>query len=72
MQNFNCGTISAEEGVGTALKEKRDAFLNQAVIASVDDFDAVYDSGMADYLASGGQDIIDERSAALVKYYGEE
>jgi len=72
VQNFNCGTISSEEGVGTALKEKRDAFLNQSVIASVEDFDSVYDSGMEDYLASGGQAIIDERAAALVKYYGEE
>ncbi len=70
--NFNCGTISAEEGVGTALKEKRDAFLNQAVTAAADQFDTVYDGGMADYLASGGQAIIDERTAALEKFYGKE
>ncbi len=68
---YNVGPIKAEEGVGTALKEKRDAFLNQAVIATVDQFDAVYDSGMEDYLASGGQAIIDERTEAFAKYYTE-
>ena len=68
--HFNVGAISAEEGVGTSLTEKRDTFLCQAVVASEADFDAIYDAGMADYLASGGQDIIDERAekiAALAK-----
>lgn len=64
-KNFNVGEIKAEEGLGPALKEKRDAFLNQAVVASVENFDAIYDAGMADYLASGGQAIIDER---MIKY----
>ncbi len=58
------GQIAAEEGVGPALKEKRDAMLDQAVAASVEDFDKIFDEGMADYLASGGQAIIDERTAA--------
>ena len=31
--------------------------------------DAVYDSGLEDYLASGGQAIIDERLAAYEKYF---
>ena len=68
--HFNVGAIAAEEGVGTSLTEKRDTFLCQAVVASEAEFDAVYDAGMADYLASGGQDIIDERAekvAALGK-----
>ena len=68
--HFNVGAISAEEGVGTSLTEKRDTFLCQAVVAAEADFDAVYDAGMEDYLASGGQDIIDERAekiAALAK-----
>jgi putative aldouronate transport system substrate-binding protein len=37
----------------------------------VDQFDAVYDAGMADYLASGGQAIIDERAEKLLAVYGE-
>lgn len=71
VQHYNVGTIKSEEGVGTALKEKRDAFLDQAVIAAADQFDAVFDSGMEDYLASGGQAIIDERTEAFPNYYTE-
>ena len=69
-ETFHCGAISAEEGVGTALTDKRDTFLCQAVVASVENFDAKYDAGLEDYLASGGQDIIDERAEKLEHYYG--
>ena len=71
-KNANVGEIKAEDGQGQALKEKRDNFLNKAVVASVDKFDSVYDSGMKDYLGSGGQAIIDERTAAWEKYFGNE
>ncbi len=70
-KNYGLGEIKAEEGMATTLKEKRDAFLNQAVIAPVDQFDAVYDAGMADYLASGGQAIIDERAAKYDAVYAQ-
>ncbi len=63
--HFNVGAIEAEDGVGSALTEKRDAFLCKAVVASPDQFDAIYDAGMADYLSSGGQDIIDERAEKI-------
>ena len=66
----SCGAISAEEDVGTSLNSKRDAMLTQAVVAPVDQFDSVYDKGMADYLASGGQNIIDERREKLEAIYG--
>lgn len=69
-KNANVGEIKAENGQGQALKEKRDNFLNRAVVAPVDKFDAEYDAGMKDYLNSGGQAIIDERAAAWEKYYG--
>ncbi len=71
-KNAKAGAIAAEEGQGEALKAKRDAFLDQAVVAPVDKFDSVYDSGMKDYLNSGGQAIIDERKAAWEKLYGSE
>lgn len=67
--HFNVGEIKAEEGLSTAMKEKRDALLAQAITASPDQFDAVYDSGMQDYMNSGGQAIMDERLAAYEKYY---
>lgn len=71
-KNVNVGEIKAEDGQGQALKEKRDTILNKAVVAPVDKFDEVFDSGMKDYLNSGGQAIIDERTAAWEKTFGTE
>ncbi|MDR0272142.1 MAG: hypothetical protein LBI27_02340 [Clostridiales bacterium] len=45
--------------------------LNRAINASVADFDSVFDTGMAEYLAAGGQAIIDERAAAWAELYGD-
>ena len=70
-KKYSVGDIVAETDVGTSLTAKRDALLTQAVSASVDQFDAVYDAGMDDYLASGGQAIIDERAEKLLAVYGE-
>ena len=66
--NHAYGIIAAEEGMDNALKEKRDAILTQSVVAPVDQFDAIFDAGMEDYLLSGGQAIIDERAAAWDKF----
>jgi len=68
-KNFAVGRIEAEDGMNTSLPNKRDTFLTQSVVAPADQFDAVYDAGMDDYLSSGGQAIIDERQAAYEKYY---
>ena len=70
-KKYSVGDIVAETDVGTSLTAKRDAMLTQAVSASVDQFDAVFDAGMDDYLASGGQAIIDERAEKLLAVYGE-
>jgi len=70
-KNANVGEIAAESGMGPALSEKRDVVLNQAVVAPVDRFDKVFDDGMADYLRSGGQAIIDERKAKWEEFYGD-
>jgi putative aldouronate transport system substrate-binding protein len=70
-QNVNVGTIVAEEGAGPALSTKRDALLDQAVVAAPDKFDEVFDSGLADYLSSGGQAIIDERLAKWETVFGD-
>ncbi|MCL2499169.1 MAG: hypothetical protein FWE90_02410 [Defluviitaleaceae bacterium] len=45
--------------------------LNRAVVASVAEFDAVFDAGMNEYLAAGGQQIIDARRAAWLAVYGD-
>ena len=70
-KNVNVGAISAEEGMGPALSEKRDVVFDTAVSASVDDFDAVWDAGMDDYLSSGGQAIIDERTEKWNATFGD-
>ena len=64
------GTIEAETEVGTSLTSKRDELLTKAVTASVDEFDSVYDSYMADYMNMGGEDIINERIEKLAEFYG--
>ena len=57
------GDIQAETE-GTDLDGKRDQAYDKAVVASEADFDSVWDQGMEEYLAAGGQAIIDERAAA--------
>jgi len=68
---YNFGTIESETGMGPVLDEKRNVLYSVAITASVEDFDAVYDAAMADYLASGGQAIIDERAAKMAEALGE-
>lgn len=63
--HFNVGAIATEEGIGTSLSEKRDAFLCKAIVAAPEQFDTIFDAGMADYLSSGGQDIINERAEKI-------
>ncbi|MCL2364898.1 MAG: hypothetical protein FWC71_09585 [Defluviitaleaceae bacterium] len=45
--------------------------LNQAVRAAEGEFDTVWNDGMRDYLAMGGQAIIDGRRAAWLEVYGD-
>jgi putative aldouronate transport system substrate-binding protein len=70
-KNVKVGEIISEKGLGTSLTDKRNALLDQAVVAAVDKFDEVYDAGLNDYLSSGGQAIIDERKAAWERIYGD-
>jgi len=70
-KNVKVGAINAETGMGPALSAKRDTIYDQAVVASTDKFDEVFDSGLADYLSSGGQAIMDERAAAWLKTFGD-
>ncbi|MBO5055614.1 MAG: extracellular solute-binding protein [Lachnospiraceae bacterium] len=70
-KNVNVGAIASEEGMGTALSSKRDIILDTAVTASVDSFEQIWDDGMADYLSSGGQAIMDERAEKWNATYGD-
>ena len=69
-KNVNVGAIAAEEGVGDTLSSKRDIVYDNAVVASEADFDKVWDAGIADYLAAGGQAIIDERTQKWEEFFG--
>lgn len=71
-KNYKTAPILAEDGMGEALNSKRDVLLDTSVSAKVEDFDATWDAGMADYLASGGQAIMDERAAAWDAVYSSE
>lgn len=70
-QNVQVGQIRAEEGMGPALSDKRDVLLDKSVVASVEDFDSVFDAGYNDYLSSGGDAIIKERKAAWEAAFGD-
>ena len=69
--NINLGAIEAAEGITTVLADKRDVILNVSINAAVEDFDSVWDAGMEDYMASGGQAILDERMAKWEAAFGE-
>ena len=71
IKNVNVGNIDAETGVGDTLSSKRDQVFDQAVVAPVDKFDEVWDEFLEDYLSSGGQDIIDERTEKWEQFFGD-
>ncbi|MCR5427081.1 MAG: extracellular solute-binding protein [Lachnospiraceae bacterium] len=68
----NVGTIEAEAGLGNALSGKRDILLDNAVVAPVDQFDAVWDAAMEDYMSSGGKQIRDEREEKWNATFGDQ
>jgi putative aldouronate transport system substrate-binding protein len=56
--------VTTRDGIyGQTLRDKADALLSQSIIARPQDFDRVWDDGMRDYLASGAQEIMDERAS---------
>ena len=71
IKNVNVGAIEAEAGIGDTLSSKRDQVFDQAVVAPVDKFDEVWDEFLEDYLSSGGQDIIDERTEKWEQFFGD-
>ena len=70
-KNVNVGAIAAEECVGDTLSQLRDTVYDKAVVASVADFDKVWDAELKNYLSSGGQAIIDERTAKWKEFFGD-
>jgi len=57
-------SLTTKDGIfGQTLRDKGDALIAQAVTARTQDFDRIWDAGMRDYLASGGQEVMDERAS---------
>ncbi|MDR0248650.1 MAG: sugar ABC transporter substrate-binding protein [Oscillospiraceae bacterium] len=56
------GAVTAESGMGTLLKDKRDSFLTNAIATSVANFDKVYDDGYEEWMLAGVRAIIEERT----------
>ena len=65
-----CFLIAKTNNPRAAITPPTTAVADKAVAAAEADFDKVWDSGMADYLAAGGQDIIDERLEKWTAAYG--
>jgi ABC-type sugar transport system, periplasmic component len=56
--------IEAEAKYGSSLSDKFQEFIVKATIVKPANFESTYESMMKDYMASGGQAILDERTAA--------
>jgi len=69
-KNVPVGEILAEEGLGPALAAQRDVVWNTSIVASVADFDRVYDQALQAYLNAGGQTIINERTQKWTQFFG--
>jgi len=56
--------VTKKDGIySQTLRDKADDLLSQAIVAKPADFDRVWDTGMRDYLASGAQEVMDERAS---------
>jgi putative aldouronate transport system substrate-binding protein len=70
-KNSKITTIEAETGMGEALNSKRNVLYDNVLSCKPEEFDAKWEEYMSDYLTSGGQAIIDERTEAWEKLYGD-
>ena len=64
--------IQAENGIGDTIRERGNAAWARAIVASVDSFDAVYDSEMSSILTDFAQAAINERTAHWEAIHGNE
>jgi putative aldouronate transport system substrate-binding protein len=63
--------IAAESDFGGGLPALRDAALNTAITAPIDQFDTVFNAQMSAYMAAGGRAIIEERRQAWIETFGD-
>lgn len=63
--------IESEAKYGTTLADKYQEIIVKTAMVKPDQFDATFDSMLKDYMASGGQAILDERTAAYKAMKGQ-
>jgi len=63
--------IEAQEGMTAPLEDARDILFHNSVSAPVDQFDAVWDSFINQYMQLGGAAIIAEREEAWIETFGD-
>ncbi|MDD4112425.1 MAG: hypothetical protein PHC56_05280, partial [Herbinix sp.] len=61
-------TLSAAGPYTQTLTDKGNEFMAQAVTATPENFDSVWDDGVADWRANGADEIIAERQAKYTEY----
>jgi putative aldouronate transport system substrate-binding protein len=60
-------TLSAAGPYATTLGDKGNQLVTEAITCAPAQFDRVWDTGIADWMASGGQIILDERRAKYIE-----
>ena len=63
--------VDAEAKYTSNLEEKEEEIYSKAITAKPQDFDNVWDTQLKEYLAAGGQEIIDQRTQAWKGMYGD-
>ncbi|MFC3344017.1 extracellular solute-binding protein [Paenibacillus abyssi] len=63
--------IEAEIKYAPTLKQKDDEIFVKVITAKPENFDAVYDKEVADYMKIGGQEVMDEKRAAYQAEYNQ-
>ena len=63
--------VDAEAKYTTNLEEKEEELYSKVITAKPEEFDSLWDSLTKEYLAAGGQEIIDQRTAAWEEMYGD-
>ena len=62
--------LSAAGPVSQTLTDKGKTLMAESITCSPEEFDAVWDAGIADWLASGAQEVIDERAMKYDEFTG--
>jgi putative aldouronate transport system substrate-binding protein len=63
--------LSAAGPVSQTLTDKGKTLMAEAITCAPEDFDSIWEAAIQDWLASGAQEVIDERAVAYDEYVGQ-